>query len=80
MVIVVVVVLVVVVVVETGILQRRRENRERERGDRWQVQGWELRLVAAVGGIGRGMVVVVIKVSMVVVMCGYIMFNYENYT
>jgi len=66
-VVIVVVVVLVVVVVETGILQRR-ENRERERGDRWQVQGWELRLVAAVGGMGRGMVVVVIKVSMVVVM------------
>ena len=65
--VIVVVVVLVVVVVETGILQRR-ENMERERGDRWQVQGWELRLVAAVGGIGRGMVVVVIKVSMVVVM------------
>ena len=47
---VVVLVVVVVVVVETGIL-RRRENRERERGGRWQVWGWAfLMVVTAVAG------------------------------
>ena len=64
MIVLVVVLVVVVVVVETGIL-RRRENTERGvAGGGWQVLGWELMVVAAVAGIGRGVVVVVIKVSM----------------
>ena len=37
------------------------------RKSQWR-QSWKLIVVAAVVGIGRGMVVVVIKVSMVVVM------------